>query len=267
MTNDTELVKDNILGDILVMKDAVLGPYIKDNGVWDDIEVQWIFQNINEGDICINVGANIGYHSMMLSKAVGDRGRVYAYEPSSKVFPVLKKNIELQKIKNVYAIKKAVGKESGTVDLYINYFNNGDNRCFNPKELVDDYGNFANHGFSEEIDIETVEITTLDEDIPDSHIDLIFIDAQGLDVDVVIGAKKIIQRYRPKIVLEFLPAWFDYLGVNYRLELNSLINNHNYKMYAVCGANIIQVDCVEDAEKIIENSNGTIYYLNLIMIA
>ena len=74
-------------------------------------------QNIHSGNIVLDIGANIGYYTLIMSKLVGSTGKVYAFEPEPKNFEVLKKNIELTKLDNVILEQKALSDIDGVTYL------------------------------------------------------------------------------------------------------------------------------------------------------
>ncbi len=70
-------------------------------------------QNIHTGDTVVDIGANIGYYTLLMSNLVGNGGKVFAFEPEPKNFEILQKNLELNQIKNVIVEQKAVSEFSG----------------------------------------------------------------------------------------------------------------------------------------------------------
>ena len=55
---------------------------------------------INEGDTVLDIGSNIG-HLLSLCKEVGFKGKVYAFEPQSFIFRILKENVKINKLSNI----------------------------------------------------------------------------------------------------------------------------------------------------------------------
>ncbi len=76
------------------------------NGVYGELDTQIIREQIKEGDIVIDVGANIGYYTLIFAQLVGKTGKVFAFEPEPKNFEILKKNIEINNYGNVTVEKK-----------------------------------------------------------------------------------------------------------------------------------------------------------------
>jgi len=89
------------------------------NGVYGELDTKIIRDNIKEGDIVIDIGANIGYYTLIFAQLVGASGKVFAFEPEPKNFEILKKNIEVNNYQNIIAEQKIVSDESGMVKLFI----------------------------------------------------------------------------------------------------------------------------------------------------
>ena len=65
----------------------------------------------------VDVGANVGYYTLMFAQVVGPAGRIIAIEPSPENLPELKLNIERNKLRNVEIVSKAVGNSQKEVGL------------------------------------------------------------------------------------------------------------------------------------------------------
>ncbi len=75
---------------------------------------------IKKGDVVIDIGANIGYYSVLFSKLVGRKGRVYAFEPLPKNFSLLLKNLKVNNCSNVSAFNCAVSSTNGIATFRYN---------------------------------------------------------------------------------------------------------------------------------------------------
>lgn len=75
--------------------------------------------NLKFGDIFIDIGANSGYFSLVASRQVGEKGKVFSFEPSSREFIRLLTNINHNSSSNVYPLNIAVSSEFGTADFFI----------------------------------------------------------------------------------------------------------------------------------------------------
>jgi len=76
------------------------------------------YDNINEGEVIIDCGANIGEYSLLACKKVGPTGKVIAIEPSQKIIEDLKKNFQLNNFKNFEILDVAVSNKKGFTTLY-----------------------------------------------------------------------------------------------------------------------------------------------------
>ena len=77
-------------------------------GIYGELDTSSVENLINKGDHVVDVGAAIGYYTLILARAVGPKGLVFAFEPKIERFEILKKNIELNGYTNVILENKAV---------------------------------------------------------------------------------------------------------------------------------------------------------------
>jgi len=86
-------------------------------GVWEESSTKIFKNSINEGDIVVDVGASIGYFTLLAAKLVGNKGKVFAFEPGPENFKILKKNVEVNKYDNVILEQKSVSDINGKINL------------------------------------------------------------------------------------------------------------------------------------------------------
>jgi FkbM family methyltransferase len=153
-------------------------------------EKELVKNYLNEGDIAIDVGANLGFYTILLSSLVGNEGKVYSFEPSYKTFIRLTKNLELNKINNAIIENFGCGDTEGEFSLYKDRKFSGMDRMVN-KQI-----NY-NH-------LEYVKLITLDKYFENynNRIKLIKIDTEGFEPRVLLGAVQLIKKHQPVLVLE-----------------------------------------------------------------
>jgi FkbM family methyltransferase len=157
-----------------------------------------------------DVGANYGFLSMVWAKALeSNQAKLYSFEPSPTVSEVTHKSFSMNKL-NIKLFKKAVGNMNGNIDLYDGLSSS----------------NVSTHEGSKKV---RVEITSLDqftftEKI--NKVDLIKIDVDGIEYDILQGAKEIILNYKPILIvetnndiriIEFIKS-IDYIILDMKLE-------------------------------------------------
>ena len=96
---------------------------------YEKYETALLLSQINKNSVCVDVGANIGYYTLLMAKRVK---KVYAFEPDKKCFEILKKNVEENNLKNVVLINKAASDKEGEKFFEISKNNFGDNRIKSP---------------------------------------------------------------------------------------------------------------------------------------
>lgn len=148
---------------------------------------------IKESDVVLDLGANIGYFTLIFSKLVGLKGKIFAFEPDPTNFAILRENVLINKCSNVILIQKAVSKTSGKGTIYLSENNKGDHRIFdsgdNRKEII-------------------IETTSLDDYFKNfSRINFVKMDIQGSEILALRGMKKILKKNKKhiKIQAEFWP--------------------------------------------------------------
>src|SRR3954471_15548180 len=101
-------------------------PYFKKRQ--DKHELSLLHQYIQRGDVVLDIGANIGFYTKILSELVGSTGKVYAFEPDKTNFSYLKKNTA--NLNNVMLINKAVSDSTGKITLYQSELLNVDHKTY-----------------------------------------------------------------------------------------------------------------------------------------
>ncbi len=155
----------------------------------DKYEIELLKKNIKKGDVVLDIGANIGFYTKILSNLVGETGKVYAFEPDKKNFNYLQQNAG--HLKNVLLINKAVSDKTGTITLYHSDLLNVDHKTY------------ATENYTSKTEIECVAI---DDIIPEHNVDFIKIDIQGYEYFAFQGMKEVLQKNQQlKIITEFYP--------------------------------------------------------------
>ena len=96
----------------------ILEQYLYYFGIWEPDFTRWIGGRLRPGDTFIDVGANIGYYSLLASRLVGKSGSVIALEASPTTFRALESNLARNRVRNVRAVNVAVSDSSGLAKVF-----------------------------------------------------------------------------------------------------------------------------------------------------
>lgn len=176
----------------------------------ESFETQVLHKTIRPGMTVVDIGANIGYYTLLMGKMVGPYGVVHAFEPEPNNFRLLTKNIAVNKMQNIIPIQKAVADRTGSVDLYFCREHRGDHRIF---KCNDDRPSIR------------IMQTSLDDYFNEnSRLDLIKMDVQGAEHLVIEGLKKLAAVNQDIVlVAEFSPELIRECGGNPEKFLEDLI--------------------------------------------
>jgi FkbM family methyltransferase len=98
-------------------QDTFVGRSLDLYGEWCEAEIDLLAQVLKPSDVVLDVGANIGSHTVPFAKLVGESGRVVAFEPQRLVFQNLCANLALNALRNVVTYDAGVGKDAGWMHL------------------------------------------------------------------------------------------------------------------------------------------------------
>jgi FkbM family methyltransferase len=187
-------------------------------GVFESVETHLITSSIKEGDVVIDIGANIGYFTLILARLVGDKGKVFAFEPEPTNFALLRKNVEMNGYKNVVLVQKAVSDKNELTKLYLSESNKGDHQMYK----TDDQRS--------SIDIESITLDHYFEE-KDKKVDFIKIDIQGSEHRAFKGMADILSKNNSiQILTELWPYALEQNGSSVDEVLN-ILGGHNFYFY------------------------------------
>ncbi|MFM9105683.1 MAG: FkbM family methyltransferase [Chloroflexota bacterium] len=168
--------------------DREIGMWLRDRGTWGEGESRFMRDLVRPGMMVLDVGANLGYCSVLLSQLVGAGGSVLAIEAEPGNASLLRANLALNGAGNVEALAVAAHRERTTVSMAL----------FDPGNL----GGFQfTHGAGVAVPAWPLD-DLLDPDVP---VGFIKVDVEGADHLAVAGLSRTIRRWRPAVLVEFAP--------------------------------------------------------------
>jgi FkbM family methyltransferase len=162
---------------------------------------------IRPGDTVVDVGANLGFFTLLFSSLVGETGAVIACEPMPLALERLRRHLALNEAKNVTLHAVAVSSTNGEARFYLGPPEHTSISSLNPREHAAEV---------------IVSCRRLDDLLAGRHVDFIKIDVEGAEADVLEGAEETLRRGVRNIVAEVSsPAW------------PSRLLERGYRMYAI----------------------------------
>jgi FkbM family methyltransferase len=161
-------------------------------------ETRFVERCVRPGWVVIDVGAHIGYYTLLFARRVGERGCVLAVEPALATFASLRRNIELNPAVNVRACRMALSDRQGVARLRF-----GKHSGLTHLATHDDPGD------------ETTPMSTLDDFVKEqglTRLDFLKVDIEGAEGRLLAGAVDTLRRLRPIVMIEVNPAALAMLG-------------------------------------------------------
>lgn len=183
-------------------------------------------KTIKEGSVVYDIGAHVGFYTLLASVLVGPRGKVIAFEPLPRNIRYLKEHVRLNRCDNVLIVEAAVGDESGIAS-----FEEGTN-------------SYTSHLSSKGcIKVRTVNLDdlVLSGEIPLP--DYMKIDVEGAELSVLSGAKSILSNYHPTI---FLATH----GIEVHQQCCQFLKSIGYDLQSINEKNIDETDEIIAFKKI-----------------
>lgn len=163
-------------------------------GVYEPFFLSIIKKHINIGDVFIDIGGNIGHHSLFASLLVGGSGKVIAFEPIERLYSQFQKSIEINNFKNIELFNFGCGDEEKEFEIFFKKENMG------ASSIVDRKRSDGS---------ETIKIAVPDKFLSgEPKINFIKIDVEGFEYNVLRGLTEIIIKHHPKILIEYTPSYY-----------------------------------------------------------
>jgi FkbM family methyltransferase len=161
----------------------------------NDLEV--VKYIINVGDAVFDVGANFGFYTLYLSKYVGDQGQVYSIEPIPLTFEILSNNVKKMPLNNVLLFNCGISDKESSGTMEIPTYDSGGQNFYQARIIKEKK---SNPSFRDCV----VDLKSLDSFLPSvkKSIRFIKIDVEGHELQVILGATQLIERFRPAFLIE-----------------------------------------------------------------
>lgn len=207
-----------------------------------EVETRLVMErSLRPGMVMVDLGAHVGYFSLLGARCVGPAGQVYAFEPEPEVFSLLVKNIQTNGYQDVVApVAKAICNKVGSAALFLGGRDTVEANIYRP--------------LSAGIEPVTVETTTLDDFFAGQRwppVHLIKMDIQGAEEEALDGMKKVVARNAAlKLILDFCPCWIELIGGTPESLFDTLLSL-GFRKFAVLKGGVTPVSIPDDVPRLV----------------
>ncbi|MBQ0797019.1 FkbM family methyltransferase [Zhongshania sp.] len=183
--------------------DTIISEKLRNEQCWEPYETHLVVTHFHPGGVFLDIGANIGYYTLLASAIAGQEGQVIAYEPDVENFALLQENVSLNQLDNVVLHPLALSDRNEDGKLFLSSDNFGDHRIYSDGGERHSRSIRLVHG-DQHLEPQT------------QHIDFLKIDTQGAEYFVVNGLRNLIAANSAHlcIILEFCPYGIRYSGAD-----------------------------------------------------
>lgn len=200
--NDTSLTR--VLGDLLLYvhtRDVIIAPHLMMSGYWEFWVTQAIARHLRPGMVCADVGANVGYYSLLMAALVGPNGRVRSFEMQPNLCRLLRRSAEVNGFRHtVFVVEGAVSDTDHEVGIYVPASKDGFGH-FGNATLQSTKSHFVEDESANPGRVQARSLDTLFAEVPPP--DFIKVDVEGAEPLVWAGSRALRAKSNPVLCMEY----------------------------------------------------------------
>jgi FkbM family methyltransferase len=195
-----------------------------------------IKKHLTPGDTFVDIGANIGQHSLFASQVVGSSGKVISFEPIPRIYEQFKKSVDFNNFKNIDVYNLGCGSKQEELEIF-SAANAG------ASSIIDS---------SRDTDKEKIRLVTADSILEKyEKVSFIKIDVEGYEYFALQGLEKTIKKYRPKMLIEYSPFYYRLFDSSHGQKIIELLKNSDYLIYNLeDNGSLVDVEYFAEAETV-----------------
>ena len=202
-------------------------------GKWTEPEIDLVAPAVRPGETALDIGANYGLYCYHLSRALGGRGRVHAFEPVPFTFDTLRTVARLLRFRGVELHRKGCSDRAGRITFTVPVQASGAaaaGQAYIGGRDDDREGKEEQVRWAGTRDV-VCEVVALDEFLPDvENLSLVKCDIEGAELLAFRGAERMISRHLPTVICEINPWFLEGFGITLG-ELLSFFSDKGYRLY------------------------------------
>jgi FkbM family methyltransferase len=217
---------------IVNTQDVSLTPHLLLDGYWELWITEFLLNRVKPDTVMIEIGANMGYYTMLVAARLGEQGKLYAFEANAEMCELTFRNLEINGLLDrVQVLNKAVCSQNQKVKLsQFKYHMGGSTLLSFPEQIAE--------GWHDQVEYVEVDGVSLDEFFGKTSpkVDLIKIDAEGSEAMIFKGMKHLLAANpQIEIIFEFLPRSIQVGGDDPESFLKS-IEEQGFNLYEISGS-------------------------------
>src|SRR5262249_14672098 len=177
-------------------------------------------RRLTPGDVAVDVGANVGWHTLLMATLVGPSGRVYAFEPNASTRERLVRAVEANQLVNVVIDPRAVSDRPGAAAF----------EAPPAGHVWDGTGRLGNGAAPGTPRVDRVTLDAFVAEAGIGRLSLVKIDVEGWELPVLRGARGVLDALRPAILFEYDPAYIQRSG-GAREDLTACLTDARYELF------------------------------------
>ena len=213
------------------------------NGIYDPNNVVIVNSMLSKGSVFIDVGANMGYFSLLASNVVGKSGSIIAIEPSSRDYARLVDNVKINGLSDIILTYRfAVSDNKGSAKLGV--------ACEERSALNTLGSEFSFKGVERVVteDVRTISIDELVSTFKLARVDFLKLDIEGSELKALEGSINTIEKFRPAIMLGVNENALKANGADHK-EIQQMLKKIRYRAYRVIESPTFALELITDLEK------------------
>lgn len=216
--------------DLNQFSQKIMWNFLSNSRSYEPETSQFVERVLKEGDCFVDIGAHIGYFSLLAAKIVGDHGTVFSFEPEKKNYDQLKQNIAMNGLTNIKTFNIALSSDDKESELFVNSDNDGGHALWDVSKHP--FNKNSRHAHVKQ----AVTVATLDSIIQSESIDrihLIKIDTEGTEYNILQGSLNTIKRCKvPYIICEINRFGLKQMGTDEN-RLREFMKDLGYESYLI----------------------------------
>lgn len=208
---------------IFILRNGPVSVNLFYRGIWEENETRLVKNEIHIDDIVLDIGANIGYYTLIFANLVGPGGKIFSFEPEPTNFNLLKKNIEINGHQNITIENVAVSNDSGKIKLFLSEKDPGQHKIDCGIDVSNNY-----------IIVNKISLDDYFKNNPlAKKISFIKIDVEGSEINVLKGMQNILNiNKKLKILIEYSPKHIRNFGIE-PIELLEFLKTNEFNFFLI----------------------------------